>query len=127
MEKNLFLIHLLSSVPSHVVLKRLTSEKYLSRIDFSLPANYATGPYYVRKGIKNKADVAMLPTDLIYPFNYDNDEAVKAFADCFSTEECEGYERLHYFETPFYIKFPCRAYPHAIMVKNFEIGGTWKK
>ncbi len=115
------------SVPGYIVLERLISEKYLSGIDFSQPANYATGPYYVRSGILKDSEVTLLPTDLIYPFNYIDEEATEAFFQCFSHEEREGFEKLNYFETPYFIKFPCTAYPHAVMVKNFEIGGTWKK
>lgn len=47
----------IASVPKYKVLERLLSDKYLESIDFRLPANIATGPYYVRTGIK---DIMML-------------------------------------------------------------------
>lgn len=115
------------SKPQYKVLERLLSEEYLSKIDFSAKANLATGPYYVRSGIKNKSDIKMLPTSMIYPYNYGDEEEMKKFDDCFSTEEKKGFRKYGYFNGHYYIKFPCKAYPKAVLIKNFEIGGTWKK
>lgn len=115
----------IASVPGYIVLERLVSEIYLSRIDFSEPANHATGPYYVRSGIIEDSEVELIPTDLIYPFNYK--EAAEEFLKCFSCEEREGFERFNYFENTHFIKFPCTAYPNSVMIKNYKIGGTWLK
>lgn len=114
------------SVPKYKVLERLVSEKYLSKIDFTIKANHATGPYYVRSGIKRHADVKMLPTGMIYPYNYEDEEAAALLDNCFSTERKPGFRKYMYFKHDYYIQFPCKAYPNALLIKNFEIGGTWK-
>jgi hypothetical protein len=113
------------STPCYIVLERLISKKYLSNIDFAQKANLATGPYYVRTGILYDNEVAILPTDLIYPFNYDDWERFEE--NCFSYTEKKGFEKYNYFNQEYYIKFPCNIYPDAVMIKNFEVGGTWLK
>jgi hypothetical protein len=115
------------SKPKYKVLNRLVSEEYLSNIDFRQKANYATGPYYVRSGIIKKNDVKMLPTSTIYPYNYEDEENDKLFDNCFSTKRQKEFRKYKYFNQDYFIKFPCKAYPDAVMIKNFEIGGTWKK
>ena len=113
----------IASIPEYKVLKRLLSEKYLSKIDFSLPANMATGPYYVRSGIKRRDDVKMLPRKLIYAFNYNlhgNDE-------CILYAKKKGYKKLKYFDQIWYVKIPCDQFEDAIMIKHWDIGGTWRR
>ena len=111
----------IASVPRYKVLKRLLSEDKLSMIDFSLPANIATGPYYVRTGITRSSDVKMLPTSFIYPENTD-DKCV------FETRVKKGLTKLKYLgDRVYYIKLPCTQYdyPGAYMAKSWMIGGTW--
>ena len=67
----------------------------------------------------------MLPTYMIYPYNYEKEDTV--FDQCFLTERKKGYRKYKYFNNEYFIKFPCKAYPEAIMIKNFEVGGSWKK
>ena len=112
----------IASVPEYKVLGRLLSEEYLSKIDFKLPANIATGPYYVRTGIKNKSDVKMLPRKLIYPFNYD----LHIYDKCISYEAKPGFKKVNYFNQIWYIKIPCKTFSDAIMIKHWDIGGTWR-
>lgn len=107
------------SKPKCKVLERLLSEEYLSNIDFTAKANPATRPYYVRSGILRKSDVEMLLTSMIYPYNYGNKKEMKNFDKCFSTEEVKGFKKYDYFNGHYYIKFPCMAYPNAVMIKNF--------
>jgi mannosyltransferase OCH1-like enzyme len=116
------------SKPGYIVLERLLSEEYLSNINFRQKANFATGPYYVRTGILNNNEVTMIPTNLVYSYNYDDDEEnEKFFEECFSHRKRKGYRKYSYNDETYYIKFPCKAYPNAVLIKNFEIGGSWKK
>lgn len=116
------------SVPKYIVLERLISDAYLSKIDFNQKANVATGPYYVRSGIKSSKEVKMLPTNSIYPYNYgDDNHNEDFFEECFAWNRRPGFRKYRYFTNEYFLKFPCKAYPEAILIKNFEIGGTWKK
>lgn len=113
----------IASVPEYKVLKRLLSEEYLSNIDFSVPANIATGPYYVRTGIKRKSDVKMLPRKYIYAFSYD----LHDYDKCISYDEQPGFIKTKYFNQVWYIKYPCDSFKDAVMIKHWDIGGTWRK
>ena len=116
------------STPGYIVLSRLISNEYLSMIDFTTNANYATGPYYVRSGILSYKEIKILPTTMIYPYNYgEKNHNDDFFDECFSLERKDGFRKYGYFNNTYFLKFPCKAYPNAIMIKNFEIGGTWKK
>jgi mannosyltransferase OCH1-like enzyme len=110
----------IASIPKYKVLARLLDENKLRYIDFSLPANYATGPYYVRTGIKRNDDVKMLPTNFIYPEN-EIDKCV------FETRVQKGLKKKIYLGKVFYIRIPCstREYPGSYAVKTWMIGGTW--
>lgn len=113
----------IASVPQYKVLARLLSDEYLSNIDFSLPANICTGPYYVRTGIKRISDVKMLPRKYIYPFSYD----LHDYDKCISYHEQPGFIKTKYFNQTWYIKYPCDAFKDAVMIKHWDIGGTWIK
>jgi len=111
----------IASVPQYKVLERLLSDKKLSMIDFSSPANVATGPYYVRTGITRASDVKMLPTSLIYPEN--------SIDKCVFEERSQAHlKKLKYLnDKVYYLKIPCTTsdYPKAYMAKSWMIGGTW--
>jgi hypothetical protein len=108
----------IASVPKYKVLERLLSEKYLSKIDLDGKANLTTGPYYVRTGIKRHNDVKMLSRDLIYPFVEED--------TCVKYEPGRGLIKTKYFNTEFYIKFPCKQHPDSIMIKHWDVGGSWR-
>ena len=114
----------IASVPKYKVLTRLLSNKYLSKIDLDKPANKSTGPYYVRTGILDKDDVKMLPINLIYPFNYDTEDSQDP---CISETSKRQFIKTSYFKQDWYIKVPCNAYKDAIMIKHWDIGGSWIK
>lgn len=122
-EGKLFMsIGFIASVPGYKVLKRLLSEKYLEKIDFDLPANMATGPYYVRKGIKRYSDVKLLPTKYIYPLGIEDEDP------CFSLEKNTGFKKVKYNnEKNYYIKFPCTYFKNekVYMTKHWPTGKTW--
>lgn len=115
----------IASIPKYKVLQRLLSDKYLKSIDFTLPANIATGPYYVRKGIKRHSDVKLLPSKYVYPFSpYEEDPCV------FLVNEKKGLRKAIYNkDKTYYIKFPCNVYKgeKVYIVKHWSIGGTWIK
>ncbi len=114
----------IASVPRYVVLKRLLSPKKLAKIDIHERANKQTGPYYVRTGIKKKKEVTLIPTKQIYPYSITewNDDIM---CPCVSLSRKKGFKRYTYFGKTYYIKYPCRAYPSAYMIKQWNIGGTW--
>jgi mannosyltransferase OCH1-like enzyme len=114
----------IASIPKYKVLERLLSEKYLKSIDFKLPANIATGPYYVRKGIKRHNEVKMLPTKNIYPFHWEEEDP------SISLEKRKGFKKVKYNdEKQYYIKFPCSFYnnDNVYIIKHWSVGGTWLK
>lgn len=114
----------IASIPKYKVLERLLSEKYLKSIDFNIPANLATGPYYVRTGIKRHKDVKLLPTKYIYPFNYKDEDP------CISLEKKKGFRKVKYNdEKQYYIKFPCTFYKkeNVYIIKHWSLGKTWIK
>lgn len=113
----------IASVPHYIVLERLLSDSYLEKIDFDRPANRATGPYYLRKGIKAASEVKLIPTKYIYPLSYEDYKYVED--ECVSRSPKKGYLKRKYFDKIFYVKFPCTGYKGAYMVKNWAIGGTW--
>ncbi len=115
------------SIPGYKVLERLLSEEYLSQIDFSEKANLATGPYYVRTGIKEASEVTVLPTDMIYPIPFADRNVDELYSDWFSFKARQGFEQYNYFDTPCYIKIPCQAFPHAVTLRNWKLGGSWLK
>jgi len=117
----------IASIPGYKVLKRLLSDEYLKSIDFNLPANLATGPYYVRRGIKRHTDVKMLPTKYIYPFPFSEEEN---YDTCVSLEKKEGFRKVKYNnDKSYYIKFPCTCYKddNVYIIKHWSVGGTWLK
>ena len=83
----------IASMPKYKVIERLVSHEYLSSIDFSLPANVSTGPYYVRTGIKRNSDVKMLPTKYIYPISYNSHKDDK----CVSYKKQPDFIKTKYF------------------------------
>lgn len=114
----------IASIPGYKVLERLLSEKYLKSIDFNLPANIATGPYYVRSGIKRHNDVKILPTSYIYPFSPDKEDP------CVSVKKENGFRKVKYNDDKsYYIRFPCDVYKRekVYIVKHWSVGGTWIK
>lgn len=114
----------IASIPEYKVLKRLLSEEYLKSIDFNLPANLATGPYYVRTGIKRHTDVKILPTKYIYPFDFEEQDP------CVYLEKRKGFRKIKYNdEKNYYIKFPCTCYKddNVYIIKHWSVGGTWIK
>lgn len=114
----------IASVPKYKVLERLLSDEYLESIDFKLSANIATGPYYIRKGIKRHSDVKLLPTKYIYPFQSDEEDP------CVSLTPKKSYKKVKYNnEKKYYIKFPCNVYKNdkVYIVKHWSVGGTWIK
>jgi len=114
----------IASVPHYKVLERLLSKSSLDKIDFSLKANYATGPYYVRTGIKRADDVKMLATKLIYPENSDENPDKCVFEE----RDKKGLKKLKYIkDIVYYLKLPCTSedYPEAYMLKTWTIGGSW--
>lgn len=114
----------IASIPGYKVLERLLSDKYLKSIDFSLPANIATGPYYVRTGIKRHSDVKLLPTNYIYPFAYYEEDP------CVFLKRDKGLKKVKYNDDKiYYIRFPCDVYKNdkVYIVKHWSVGGTWIK
>ena len=112
----------IASVPGYKVLERLLSDKYLKSIDFDSWANMATGPYYVRKGIKRHSDVKMLPTNYIYPLSFEDEDP------CVSLEKKRDLKKIKYNdEKYYYIKFPCTSYKNhnVYMIKHWSVGKTW--
>lgn len=112
----------IASIPEYKVLARLLSDKYLESIDFNLPANMATGPYYVRKGIRRHSDVKMLPTKYIYPFGFEDEDL------CVSLEKKRSFKKVKYNdEKNYYIKFPCTCFKNenVYMIKHWSVGKTW--
>jgi mannosyltransferase OCH1-like enzyme len=116
----------IASVPEYKVLARLLSDKSLENIDFDLPANQATGPYFVRKGIKRHDDVKMLPTKFIYP----SDAEVDIDKCVFESRSEKGLTKKKYIgDKVYFIKIPCsdKEYPNSYTHKTWVIGGTWLK
>ncbi len=114
----------IASVPRYVVLKRLMSPKKLAKIDIHGRANKQTGPYYVRTGVKKKKEVTLIPTKKIYPYSIVEEEK-GIMCPCVSLTRKRGFKRYIFFGKTYYIKYPCRAYPSAYMIKQWNIGGTW--
>ena len=106
------------------VLDFLTSKSELEKINFLEKANKSTGPYYFRKGFKNFRNVKVIPKKLIFPYDVNSDEYDK----CVRYSNARGYHQTKYFDSIYYIKFPCTCYSREpFMVKHWDIGGTWVK
>ena len=114
----------IASVSHYIVLKRLLNPSKLSRINIGKKANKETGPYYVRSAIKKINEVTMVPTSLIYPYDILDWEEGHTSA-CVRLRWKKGYKRYTYFDKVYYVKYPCPDYPHAYMIKQWDIGGTW--
>tara|TARA_B100001287_G_scaffold238347_1_gene211731 strand:+ start:1446 stop:2213 length:768 start_codon:yes stop_codon:yes gene_type:complete len=116
----------IASVPHHIVLKRLLSPRYLYNIDINNEANEETGPFYLRTGIQNKKEINLIPTELIYPYSildwYDN-----VTSPCISYSKKKGFKKYKFRKGSLYIKYPCKHYPDAFMIKQWNLGGTWLK
>tara|TARA_Y100000389_G_scaffold157505_1_gene158659 strand:- start:933 stop:4400 length:3468 start_codon:yes stop_codon:yes gene_type:complete len=117
----------IASIPKHNILKRLLEPDRINNIDIGLPANKATGPYYLRTGINDKSEITYIPTKLIYPFraDYKDDEGNDVSDLCIKYEETPGYDYIDDIEL--YIKKECDLYPDAYMIKHWDIGGSWIK
>lgn len=117
----------IASKPKHIVLERLLSKSNIDLININLPANKSTGPFYLRKGIENVAEVTYLPTNQIYPLRSDylDGNGNKVTDMCLKYIESPGYEYIENDENEFYVKLPCNMYPDAYMIKHWDLGGSW--
>ena len=115
----------IASVPRYIVLERLLDKKKMDEILINYnnyPVNVLSGPYYLRRGIEDESEVKVLDINLIYPFNYENEDN---FDKCLSYDEKIGYEKEQYFDNVFYIKKPCDEYKDSVMIKHWDVGGSW--
>ena len=110
-----------ASIPYHPILKKGIS---LKEINFEIPVNKSTGPFYFRKCIKGyEKQVTILPTDYIYPYILYLTKYRKPTGDkCAS--KISGKDKI-YAKDGIYMDFPCKKYPKAYLITHFILGGTW--
>jgi mannosyltransferase OCH1-like enzyme len=110
-----------ASIPYHPILKQSLKIK---GIDFSLPVNKTTGPFYFRKCVGDYP-VTVLPTDYIYPYvlyltTYRQPSKDKCI-------QLTPKQNTIYIKEGVYIEFPCKKYPRSYLICHFVLGGTWIK
>ena len=108
----------------NVVLGRLVSPTFLNAIDFHNPwVNTTTGPYYLRKGIRSKDRVQLLPTSVIYPvpmFGSDRPPVKDKFLINKKRKNTAKVKQDCYL-----LKAPVeKFFPHALAVYHV-LGGSW--
>jgi len=119
-----------ASIPNSDVLRRATSMKELTKIDFNNPwINTESGPFFLRRQVKNTTQqkVKLLPTYIIYPFNPIPFKQFKASRDlCITKKRINNKQKKVVVKgKDFFLTTPCDQYPRSLMVNHFVAGGTW--
>ena len=116
-------------VPNSDVLGNLISPKLLNTIDFTdVWVNRQTGPFYLRKGIKDpiKQKVFLLDTSDVYPFvPWDTLTRTASKNLCILSKKSNKKEKkVMIKDQEVYLKVPCDKYPDSLMMNHF-VGGSW--
>ena len=122
-----------ASIKGHPILKKMLSKTVLKKIDLhSKFVNYETGPFFIGENIyklKDKYDITMLPTELIYPHGYKNkyrkrDQSDKCFR--YKKNRSTNMSIKNKYDEEVYLQYPCKSYPKSYLIKHWEVGGSWK-
>ena len=119
-----------SSYPTNAIKFVLQFAKIdLKNIDFNSPRiNVETGPYFLGRNLTEDDYVTMLPMDMIYPAGYETNYKSNNLNRCYKYGNNGNQPKLilRGEERSVYLQYPCKQYPKSIMIKHWEVGGTWK-
>ena len=119
----------IASVPKHTILKRALNKRNLDKINFrSLHVNVETGPYYIRKHIKeDEDDITLIETRIIYPHGYETQYKDETEDLCFfyNKNKKSNIKIKKPNNENVYLQYPCNEYPDSYSIKHWDIGGSW--
>lgn len=116
----------IASSKNNPLFKRLFND--LENVDFSSPkVNVETGPYFLGRNLNENDQITMLNMDLIYPAGYETQYKKNDLNKCFKYEQNKNTSLILKGEKGnAFLQYPCKVYPKSIMIKHWEVGGTWK-
>ena len=115
----------IASSSNNIILDKLL--RNLDFVDFNEDkVNLTTGPYFLGKYLKGTDLITMLPMELIYPHGYETEYKENNPDKCISYEKLPNMLEINAGDSSVYLEYPCTQYPNSIMIKHFEVGGSWK-
>lgn len=118
------------AVKHSVILKRLLSEKKLSKIDiYSMEVDFETGPGYLRSGILKTDNVHIFPSTYFYPFvekytaTQDPPYRKSSKNKCHKNKKTKRINKR--IKKKGYLDFPCKKYPKSFALKHWQLGKSW--